>query len=196
MTKTTIKSAPQRETEIKCMIEPQTYERIRNLFEWDWEKEQINSYYSDSAGLLRKNGITFRVRTKDGKNKIQIKKHTKTNGALQISEETEFETDSIPESFCAAEVEKMTGIACQVRLLGSLLTTRSSKTFGSTEICLDKNEYLGVVDYEIELEYIGNVEKELTDILAKEGVLFSEKANGKCSRFMKRLSQIIQSTHQ
>lgn len=180
------------ETELKCMLDEKTYLNLEKLFDWDWVKEQVNSYYTDRENLLKQNGITLRVRTKDGKNKIQIKVHKNADSPLQICEEAEYDTAEIPEHFTAGEVEKMTGVHAEASLLGSLSTLRHSLIYGgNTEICLDKNEFLDRTDYEIELEYTGSVPEELLELLKAQGVEFSEPAVGKCTRFMRRLYDII-----
>ena len=179
------------ETELKCMIDKETYLKLEKLFEWDWVKEQVNSYYTDRENLLKKNGITLRVRTKDKKNKIQIKVHKNADSPLQICEEVEYDIDDIPEHFTAGEVEKMTGISAEASLLGSLSTLRHSLIYGgNTEICLDKNEFLDRTDYEIELEYTGSIPDGLIELLKDQGVEFNEPAVGKCTRFMRRLYDI------
>ncbi len=180
------------ETELKCIIDERTYIRLSELFKWDWIKEQVNSYYTDSKNELKRNGITFRIREKDSAKKIQIKTHKGPAGPLQICEEQEYDTDTIPESFGADEVKKLTGISADVFLLGSLTTLRHSLMFcDGVEICLDKNDYLDKTDYEIEIEYTKPIPKELTELLNSEGVEFTERSVGKCSRFMIRLAAIM-----
>ena len=181
-----------RETEIKAIIDKETFERVAGYFKWETVKEQTNSYYTDSSASLKKAGITFRIRTVNDVNKIQIKKHQKTESALQISEETEFEIDNIPEKFTAQEVFELAGIEQEVFLLGSLTTLRHSLFYcDGVEICLDKSEYLDVTDYEIEIEYTNQIPVELKEKLSELGVSFEAKASGKCSRFMKRFAEIL-----
>lgn len=180
------------ETELKCMLTYEQYNQIRLMFDWDCVKEQVNHYYSDSQNLLKRNGITLRVRTKDGINKIQVKKHTNTVSSLQVSEETEFETGNIPDDFSCDEVEKMTGLAVSATLLGSLSTLRHSLFYAEgVEICLDKNDYINKTDYEIEIEYTEKIPLELLDKLKECGVEFTDIAVGKCTRFMKRLAAFL-----
>ena len=180
------------ETELKCMLDEAVYKRLEAEFDWDKVFEQVNSYYSDAYGLLRKNRITLRVRTIDGINKIQVKTHKNSDSSLQIAEEAEFETDVIPDRFDAAEVENMTGICIEALLLGSLTTLRHSLMFcDGVEICLDRNDYLDKTDYEIEIEYTKKIPSELTDRLRAAGVEFTAPTVGKCSRFMRRLANII-----
>lgn len=180
------------ETEWKCIIDEETYLALEKEFDWDWVKEQVNSYYTDPSAELKKHGITLRVRTKDGVNKIQVKTHKNADSALQICEEAEFSTDTIPEDFTADEVEKMTGLAVPASCLGSLTTLRHSLMYtDGVEICLDKNDYLENTDYEIEVEYTQKIPQELMNRLAAAGVEFNAPSVGKCTRFMRRLSDIL-----
>lgn len=180
------------ETELKCMLDKETYDRLEATFTWDEVFEQVNSYYTDPSGQLKKNGITLRVRTKGGKDIIQVKTHKNADSPLQIAEEAEFEANGIPERFSADDVLKMTGIEVPASLLGSLTTQRHSLIFcDGVEICLDKNDYLDKTDYEIEIEYTREIPDELTELLRIAGVEFTVPAVGKCSRFMIRLAKIL-----
>lgn len=180
------------ETELKCMLSEETYLKLVSMFNWDSIKEQTNSYYSDSENTLKKSGITFRIRTIDNISKIQIKQHKNSNSPLQVCEETEYDTESIPKHFSADHVEQLTGIHTDVSLLGSLTTLRHSFMYNnSTEICLDKSTYLDRTDYEIEIEYTESVPSELMEKLKDAGVSFGEPAVGKCTRFMIRLFEMI-----
>ncbi|MGN0163124.1 MAG: CYTH domain-containing protein [Candidatus Ornithomonoglobus sp.] len=180
------------ETELKCMLDEHTYLELEKMFEWDWVKEQINSYYTDPHNELKKNGITLRVRTKDNVNKIQIKVHKNANSPLQICEEAEFNTPDIPESFTPGQVMEMTGLEVPAALLGSLTTLRHSLMYtDGVEICLDKNDYLDKTDYEIEVEYTKEIPAELMNKLSAAGVRFEAAAVGKCTRFMQRLAAIL-----
>ena len=177
------------ETELKSMLTKEQYDIINAVFNWDDEKTQINSYYISPDNILKKHGITFRVRTINDEHIIQIKKHSGRNGALQISEESEFPIKSIPDEFREDEVFKYCGIKVQASLIGDLKTIRKSVFFADgVEVCLDKSEYLGTTDYEIEIEYTSSIPQELLDILYNEGVTFDKPCIGKFSRFMNRLS--------
>ena len=177
------------ETELKSMLTKEQYDIINAVFNWEDEKTQINSYYISPDNILKKHGITFRVRTINDEHIIQIKKHSGRNGALQISEESEFPIESIPDEFREDEVFKYCGIKVQASLIGDLKTIRKSVFFADgVEVCLDKSEYLGTTDYEIEIEYTSSIPQELLDILYNEGVTFDKPCIGKFSRFMNRLS--------
>lgn len=174
------------------MLNEETYNRLEKMFVWDRVFEQTNGYYSDLAGALKKNGITLRARTIDGSSVIQVKAHKNAGSALQISEESEYKTDNIPEQLSAGEVKEMTGLEVPASLLGSLTTKRHSLMYADgVEICLDKNDYLDKTDYEIEIEYTRDIPTELLERLKAEGICFDTAATGKCSRFMMRLAGII-----
>lgn len=179
------------ETELKAIIPQETFNKIAEMFQWDKKIIQTNSYYTDKNGNFRKNGITMRIRTSDNSNKLQIKKHINKTGALHTCEESEFDIHSIPKKIEDTEVKKYTGISETAYLLGSLTTIRYSFMYTeNVEICLDKSRYLGVCDYEIEIEFFGNVPEELIRQLADNGVTFDKKSIGKYSRFVNRLSNI------
>lgn len=180
------------ETELKRIITKDVYEKIHAAFSWDSEYEQVNYYYSDKNGLLRKNHITVRVRTKDGMAKLQIKNHKNSDSALQICEETERDIQGIPEIIDAKTAYEATGLDCgELFLMGSAATLRSSLMWdGNTEICLDRTRYFGITDYEIEVEYTYKVNPKLIKQLSELGVEFNEKTKGKFSRFLKEYKKI------
>ena len=180
------------ETELKCMLDEETYNRLEKMFEWDSVFDQTNGYYSDPSGMLKKSGITLRARTIDGKSVIQVKAHKNDDSPLQISEESEYKTDAVPDQFTPDEVKRMTGLEVSAALLGSLTTRRHSLMYSDgVEICLDKNDYLDKTDYEIEIEYTKDIPPALLEKLREEGVGFDTAAVGKCSRFMMRLAGIL-----
>ncbi len=180
------------ETEFKAMLTQEQYNDLDRMFKWDWVKEQTNSYYADPSMLLKKHGITLRIRTINGISKIQVKAHKNENSPLQICEETEFDTETIPNKFAADEVEHMTGISAPASLLGSLTTLRHSLMYSDgVEICLDKSDYLGKTDYEIEVEYTSEIPDSLKEKLADAGIEFKDAAVGKMTRFMQRLNDVM-----
>lgn len=176
------------ETELKAILTENQYNQIKEMFNWNSAVEQTNSYYIAPGNILKKHGITFRIRTIDNAHTIQIKKHRDKRGALQIAEETEFDIDCIPEKFTEGEVYACTGIKTEASLIGELTTLRHSYLFcDGVEICLDKSVYLGCTDYEIEIEYTTPVPDELLNTLSEIGVLFNSPTPGKFSRFITRL---------
>ncbi len=182
------------EKEIKAIITEEQYKAISTLYPWGSTKPQINHYYTDENGELKKQGITFRIRTIDEKHIVQVKKHLNRESVLQISEEKEFPIDSLPDSFSSDEIKGMTDLAVAVNHIGDLTTLRSSYSYcEGVEICLDKNSFLDRVDYEIEIEYTSSIPDSLLNELLQIGVSFDKKASGKYSRFVTRLKEILKS---
>lgn len=180
------------ETELKAMLTSKQYDTVLNMFPWDVSKPQTNHYYTDKKGELKKNGITFRVRTIDDKHIIQVKKHINSNSPLQVCEENEFSVTNIPKGFTSSEIEKMTGIAAETSHIGDLVTLRKSYMYcDGVEICLDKNDFLDITDYEIEIEYTTQIPQDLLNKLSMVGITFEAPSKGKFSRFMTRLIEII-----
>lgn len=178
------------EKEYKAMLDKSNFEKIKHAFLWDSVKVQTNYYYTDDDGILRENRVMFRVREKDGKCVIQIKYHKNKNSPLQICEENEFRINNVPEII--ENGEKYTKIKTgPLKLLGNARTQRYSKMWDdNTEICLDKTEYLGICDYEIEVEYTADtIPDDLTEKLNSLGVEFIESSCGKFSRFLNELKQ-------
>ena len=178
------------EKEYKSLLTESEYNKIASHFDWDSVKEQTNHYYCDDERILAKNRVMFRVRVKDNKSVIQVKLHKNADSPLQICEELEYGVDGVPETI--EDVEKYTGIKTgTLKNLGCTVTLRHSKMWDSqTEICLDKTEYLGITDYEIEIEYTGEeMPKDLSAELTALGVEFKENSVGKYTRFLKALEK-------
>ena len=181
------------ETELKCIIDKDTFDKITISYKWDKIITQTNHYYLGENNALKNHGITMRIREIDSVCKLQIKTHKNGGSPLQICEETEFDVNGVVPFFTAEETKKYTGIASNSRLIGSATTKRHSLMWNDhTEICLDHTTYLGTEDYEIEVEFMGECPQILLDELKELGVEFIEKSVGKYSRFIKKLKELSQ----
>ena len=183
------------ETELKCIIDKDKFNKIADFYKWDKVIVQTNHYYRDTTGELKKNGVTFRIREIDSQFKLQIKQHKNPGSALQICEESEFEIDCAIPFFTAEEVKAYTGTdAGDVFLMGSATTERYSLMWDkNTEICLDYTTYLDTEDFEIEVEFThSECPPQLLEELADFGIEFKEKSVGKYSRFAKRFKELSQ----
>ena len=173
------------ETEYKSLLMKSEYEKIAAHFTWDRVFVQTNHYYGDDGGVLADKKIMFRVRETDNKTVIQVKLHKNEGSPLQICEELEFPVNGVPEAI--EDGEKYTGIKTgPLKNLGCTVTKRHSKMWDPhTEICLDKTEYLGITDYEIEVEYTGGeMPLALRAELDSLGVEFKAASIGKYTRFL------------
>lgn len=181
------------EIELKCMIDEETFERIKDYYTWDSAQTQENHYYHDTGGALKQTMTTFRIRMKNGIGKVQVKTHKNDNSPLQICEETEFPIEAVPDSISREDGKKYTGLDTgELIKLGFNSTLRHSLMWNAdTEICLDKTEYFDITDYEIEVEYTGDLPNKLVDELKSLGVEFTNAATGKYTRFIRRFNEIM-----
>ena len=116
---------------------------------------QVNYYYdTDDLSMYRQN-ITCRIRLRDRKYRAVMKRHT---DGSDRSEEIEMEVyDGIYDNAFTA---------MGLKIQGELVTRRC--TVYKSPLCeavLDKNEYLGKTDYELEIEYEPEHEREATSLL-------------------------------
>ncbi len=180
------------ETELKCIITKEVFEKVKGAYTWDKIITQTNHYYRALTPILKQNGITFRVREIDNTFKLQIKKHKNADSPLQICEEYEREIENAPDFFDEKTVLELTEVdAGEVFLIGSATTQRYSLMWNNTtQICLDYTTYLDTQDFEIEIEYEGECPIALLDEMKVLGIEFKENSKGKYSRFIKRFVEI------
>lgn len=136
-------------------------------------KMQTNFYYDTNDLDLYYQDITLRVRQKDDLFSIQTKCHT--GSGILISDEEEHMIDSLPITILYKN-ESM-------NLQGQLQTWRFSiQISDGIKIDFDRNYYLGVQDFEIEIEYFKEHEAEAKKLASQLGL---NKLNcfGKSSRF-------------
>ncbi len=105
--------------------------------------KQINYYFDTDELEMNQQNITCRVRFKDGQYKGTMKRHF-------------FDTDKSTEE----EIELYDGVNNNaftdmgLKLFGNTVTERCIVMENSScKVILDKNEYLDIVDYELEIEY-------------------------------------------
>ena len=127
---------------------------------------QINYYFDTDDLSMNRQNTTCRIRLKDGKYKATMKKHA--SGSDQ-STETEMEIRNGLESNAITDM----GLKLQGELVTNRCVVFKDK---SCEAVLDKNEYLGYNDYELEIEYSSEHEKDALDILRiLQGILIRRK---------------------
>lgn len=156
---------------------------------------QINYYFDTDDFSMNRQNTTCRIRLKDGKYKATMKKHSSDGDQ---STETEME-------ICNG-LESNTFTDMGLKLQGELITKRCIVfKDANCEAVLDKNEYLGQTDYELEIEYKTEHEKDAQAILKifrdmltrrkcflayKESIEELPDIPSKSSRFFERISGI------
>ena len=132
------------------MLTREEYNYLIKCYEKEPHVEKQINYYFDTDGLdMNQNNVTCRIRQKDGKYAGTVKKH--------VSDIISYETP----------VEIRNGLEDNVftdlglKLQGALYTQRGLIFEGNGCVAvIDKNDYLGYTDYELEIEYLPQCENE------------------------------------
>lgn len=177
------------ELEKKLIIDKSIYEFLISCFEANASKHirQINYYYDTNGEQLRHKNITCRIRQKEDKLTGTLKKHCLVNGCPKNTEET-FLVKSLPMCFEVAQ---------QIVILkGSMITDRTEIQLSADMLLvLDKNTYLGAVDYELEIEYSESGSQEAEGVLKLFEKLFGVERNhenilSKSERFFRKFESL------
>lgn len=150
---------------------------------------QQNHYYDTNDFELCKKGITCRIREKDKKFIATIKTHL-ADKSLEQSKQASDEND-------------ISLFSCFDVIYQGALTTHRTKIFygDGYEIVLDKNQYLGIEDYELEAEYYNGNEEIIKSPLKLISSLISvdfdaffardKKSQSKSTRFFERKKDLL-----
>lgn len=179
------------EKEIKALISKSQYENIFNSFEWNKIFVQVNHYYVDPDGAQKNSNISIRVREANNSIKLQMKKPITLSGMLHVEDEYEYEYsfDAVPDIITNLNVRDIKLVSA--KKIGELITKRCVYYFDKfTEICLDKNEYLNFIDYELEVEFNGDLPYKVKIWLENLGINNNSFVPGKYSRFMTRKNEV------
>lgn len=138
------------EHEKKLLLEKEEYEMLLDIFcENVSPTRQVNYYFDTDDFYMNSKGITCRIRYKNGEYKAVMKTHRKAYDECSL--ET---TMKIRRGLRENDFTDM-GLSLQ----GCLITERvvMLKT-DFHNVVLDKNTYLGYIDYELEIEYLDGFE--------------------------------------
>jgi uncharacterized protein YjbK len=139
---------------------------------------QVNYYYDTEKFTCSKNSETIRVRSKEDKLTFERKFGKRIINNTKISSEVIKPIKALPKSIILNNYE--------LNLIGNMVTHRTNFHFEKCIVSLDKNYYLGLIDYEIEVE----VEDENTVLPSVIQVFAEEPSSGKSSRFIATLISI------
>jgi len=174
------------ENEFKIMLNSESYEKLLSLYQWDKVIVQTNHYYDTAELSLSSLHITCRVREIAGEYFLQMKLPA---DKLYSRVELEKPLDALPETLTGEELSALLGREGlpDVKRLGSLKTARNVYRFDGGEIDLDKSEFFGKTDYELEIEFTDEraAREVLSQITERLGVKPSgEVCAGKIRRFL------------
>ena len=176
------------EKEIKALLDREQYDRLNKFFHWNDCFVQVNHYYADLEDPTVSERC-IRIREKNGKRKLQIKLSVETKNSLHVKMEYEKEIDAVKERLDRKELEELSGAPFERDLFheGYLKTERKvCNTYKGIEICLDKNEYLGKTDYEVEIEFLDDYPWEIVLLLNSLAINVNHYTRGKYKRFKER----------
>ena len=158
---------------------------------------QTNYYYDTDNFEMNEIGITYRIREKQGKYKATVKKHNFKNGKCNI------------ERYAYVKNERDTRFFENnlLKLQGALKTERIVFVpHDGIAVALDKNLYLGVIDYELEVEYLPQIEFLIESVLGyyalelrysgnhtseEEFISRANNAKSKSHRFFERKKELL-----
>ena len=151
-------------------------ERAKGLYGKPKEKTQQNHYYDNETLSLNSCGVTVRLRQANGIGKLQIKRHNGETNGYAVSEETEQSIEGIPTEIVLPEFGLL-------RLKGGLTTHRCSFfVCENISLDMDENTYLGLTDYEAEIEFDDNAQNRAERIMLAMGLDTANREN-KSARF-------------
>lgn len=181
------------ENEFKLALTKEQYDKIHSDYDWDKEISQTNNYYDTDALALSSEHITCRVREIAGEYFLQMKLPA---DKLYSRVELEQKLGNLPEMLTGEELSALCGREGlpSVKRLGRLTTSRSVKEFDGAEIDLDKSEYFGKTDYELEIEFTNEqtARELLSQITKRLGVKpEGEVCTGKIRRFLEEYQKTL-----
>lgn len=141
-----------KEYEKKLLLTEREYLFLRSAFGANNPVTVQTNYYFDTDDFaMNQKGITCRIRQKDGIYQVTVKTHGKQKSDCSVEEDLFTMTEFDPSVFSSLGV----------RLQGELVTGRMVLFKNAfCEMVLDRNTYLGAVDYELETEYLEDHEKQ------------------------------------
>ena len=159
------------EIEYKTLLSLSEFDQLGKRFSHVAPVRQTNHYFDTPDLKLRANKLSLRIRTFDYAAEMTLKIPQKVgnlehNIALTSEEANAIlATKTLPQNCINIQniLELLKGYAIDlsaVRVLGSLTTTRREYETSIGLMALDKNEYSGRLDYELELEVVIGVRGE------------------------------------
>ena len=145
------------ECEKKLLLSEEAYNALMERFSSAQKQiiTQVNYYFDTDDFAMNRQNTTCRIRLRDGQYKATMKRH-----AAGTDQSTEAEM----EIYAGLDHNAFTDMG--LKLWGALTTHRCVLLKNPhLEVVLDRNEYLGYTDYELEIEYLPEYEKEARAVL-------------------------------
>lgn len=186
----------QNEIEFKNLLDKEEFDRLCQKFQLSEQNfhSQTNTYFDTPDNKLRVAYMGFRLRVVGDRNELTLKApgdnvHTMIETTRHISKD---ERDDIlqSESLKPRKYEEFVHLPEELVAFGSLRTERAEISYQNGLLVLDRSEYLGITDYEVEYE--------VNDVISGQQIFHELLENNqipirvtpkKIARFMKAASQ-------
>lgn len=177
------------EIEAKALIGKKDYEKLVASFAGAVSYEQTNYYIDNDESLLKKEGISLRIRQKAGNLQVTLKTPL-SQGLLEKNEDLsekefhEFENGTFPENDLKRFLTMLDIDPSSLKIITSLTTRRIDIKYHEGLLSIDENHYSGLTDYEVELEYNNerDAERLLVELLEEKGIKYTLSKKTKVSR--------------
>ncbi len=181
------------EIEAKALLKEKDYLKLLKVFPDAPCYSQTNYYFDTEKHILTQNKVGLRVRQIDEKLELTLKLSA-PQGKIEINQEITAKTydllkkcGEIPEGDILNYLlkfipDKKTKFVC----FGELTTTRTDVVYRRYKISIDKSEYCGQVDYEIEVEgdSLKHAKKFLKKFLRRRHIRYKKNRINKLERLL------------
>lgn len=178
------------EIEAKALISRDCYAKLVKLFPSAERFIQTNHYIDSPDRVLAASGVALRIRERGGKFELTLKTPL-SQGMLEKSNEitmNEFcalrDFGEFPKCDLRRFLVMLDFNIEDLRILASLSTERIEVEYEGGVLCIDRNSYNGIIDYEVEFEYnnMEGAKKILSDFLTANGIEFEFSKFRKAAR--------------
>ncbi|NLC97072.1 MAG: CYTH domain-containing protein [Erysipelotrichaceae bacterium] len=173
------------EKEYKMLINESQFNKLKEEFKSNIVLDQVNHYYDTTPSLYNKK-MAVRIREVNNEYIFTLKRST-FEGQLEY----EFLIDNLDiNDKKIKELLSTFSIVETLKYLGSSRTIRHLYKDEYGELCLDKNTYNNLIDYEVEYELFDPNNDKLEhfkNILKKCDIEYKENKNSKLKRFIDSL---------
>ncbi|GFH42789.1 adenylate cyclase [Lactococcus hodotermopsidis] len=190
------------EIEYKTLLSLGEYDQLAKYFRHLKPIRQTNHYFDSHDLKLRENKLSLRIRTFDNKAEMTLKipqtvGNLEHNVALTLDEARDIlKRKKLPEN--DTKIQKITNIlqnmainVSDITVLGALTTIRRECQSKIGLMALDKNDYLGKIDYELELEVKDAKTGEIAfDNFLSDNHIEYRYARSKVVRFLEALNKL------
>lgn len=177
------------EIEVKALIDEKDYLFLTN----NQQKQsyvQINFYIDIDKDKLNKH-LGLRIRYKNDEYELTLKEdyldgRLETNQMITSNAFKAFkEKHMFPQGEVRDRLLSLNIDVTKLKIIGQLKTTRTDIKYNSSLISIDKNEYKGLIDYEVEVEdsSLKKARKNIVTFLKDNNIEFKENKISKLERF-------------